>query len=68
MKIQESLKGKQELFSSDVKLLENQLDEKIGILSKITDISKITEYKKQINDITTKKQNYLAKLVLLEHI
>ena len=55
MKIQESLKGQTGTFSSDVKLLENQLDEKIGILSKITDISKITEYKKQINDITTKK-------------
>lgn len=55
MQIQESLKGQTGAFSSDVKLLENQLDEKIGILSKITDISKITEYKKQINDITNKK-------------
>lgn len=55
MQIQESLKGQTGAFSSDVKLLENQLDEKIGILRKITDISKITEYKKQINDITNKK-------------
>ena len=54
-KIQEALKGQTGAFSSDVKLLENQLDEKIQMLNKITDISKIIEYKKQINDIITKK-------------
>ena len=54
-KIQEALKGQTGAFSSDVKLLENQLDEKIEALNKITDISKIIEYKKQINDIITKK-------------
>lgn len=54
-KIQEALKGQKGASFSDVKLLENQLDEKIEALSKITDISKITEYKKQINDIVTKK-------------
>ncbi len=54
-KIQEALKGQTGIFSSDIKMLENQLDEKIELLSKITDISKITEYKKQINDIITKK-------------
>lgn len=54
-KIQEALKGKTGAFSSDVKLLENQLDEKIQMLNKITDISKIIEFKKQINDIITKK-------------
>lgn len=54
-KIQEALKGQTGIFSSDIKMLETQLDEKIEILSTITDISKITEYKKQINDIITKK-------------
>lgn len=59
-KIQEVSKGQTEALSSsvklsDVKLLENQLDEKIEELSKMTDVSKIIEYKKQINDITTKK-------------
>lgn len=54
-KIQESLKGQTSIFSSDVKLLENQLDEKVSALNKLTDISKITEYKKQIRDIVTKK-------------
>lgn len=55
IKIQEALEGQTGAFSSDVKLLENQLDEKIEALSEIKDISKITEYKKQINDIITKK-------------
>lgn len=54
-KIQETLEGQNDLFSSDVKLLENQLDEKIQQLNKLTDISKIVEYKKQINDLVTKK-------------
>lgn len=54
-KIQESLEGQTGAFSSDVKLLENQLDEQIKLLNKQTDVSKITEYKKQINDIITKK-------------
>lgn len=58
--IQEALKGQTEALNSDlkladVKLLENQLDEKIQELSRITDISKITEYKKQIEDLVSKK-------------
>lgn len=60
VKIQDVSKGQTEGISSDVKLsdiklLENQLDERIEVLSKLTDMSKITEYKKQINDIITKK-------------
>lgn len=54
-KVQEALKGQMGISYSDVKMLENQLDEKIQLLSKTTDISKITEYQKQINDIVTKK-------------
>lgn len=54
-KIQESLKGQTGIFSSDIKLLENQLDEKIALLSKTSDMSKITEYKKQISDLVSKK-------------
>lgn len=59
-KIQEASEGQtgallSDVKLADVKLLENQLDEKIEALNKITDISKITEYKKQINDIITKK-------------
>lgn len=53
--IQKALEGQTELFSSDIKLLEQQLDEKIELLSKTTDMSKIAEYKKQINDLVVKK-------------
>lgn len=59
VKIQEVLKGQAEIDNSvklsDVKILENQLDEKIGLLNKLTDLSKITEYKKQLSDLITKK-------------
>lgn len=54
-KIQEALEGQKGIYSPDIKNLENQLDEKIELLNKITDISKITEYQKQINDLITKK-------------
>lgn len=54
-KVQETLKGQKGIPYSDVKMLENQLDEKIELLSKTTDISKISEYQKQINDLVTKK-------------
>ena len=55
LQIQEALKGQKDTSSSDVKLLENQLDGKIEMLNKITDMSKMEEYRKQINEIITKK-------------
>ncbi len=54
-KVQEALKGQTGISYSSVKMLDNQLDEKIELLSKTSDISKISEYQKQINDIVTKK-------------
>ena len=53
--IQEALKGQKGLLPSDIKLIENQLDEKIEALKKVKDISKIVEYQKQINNLITKK-------------
>lgn len=59
-KVQEALKGREGTLTSDIKLseiklLENQLDEKVALLNKTSDISKITEYKKEINDLVSKK-------------
>lgn len=54
-KIQEVLKSQTELFPLDIKLLEDKLDEQIEGLSIINDMAKISEYKKQINDIIAKK-------------
>ena len=39
-KIQEALEGQTNLYTSDIKLIENQLDEKIEQLNGTTDISK----------------------------
>ena len=55
VQIQEALKVQTNIFSSDVKLLDNQLDEKVQLLREITDISKLSEYQKQIEDLVTKK-------------
>lgn len=54
-KIQEALEGQKGIYSADIKTLENQLDEKMELLNKMTDITKITEYQKQINELVTKK-------------
>lgn len=54
-KIQEVMMSDNSLFSSDMKLLENQIDEKVADISQITDATKLAEYKKQINDLVTKK-------------
>lgn len=54
-KIQETMTNQTDLFSSDMKLLENQIDEKVQYINKVTDVSKLTEYKKEIEDLVTKK-------------
>ena len=54
-KIQEIMISDTSLFTSDMKLLENQIDEKVEGINKITDVNKLVEYKKEINDLVTKK-------------
>lgn len=54
-KIQEVMMNDSSLFSSDMKLLENQIDEKVVDISQITDATKLAEYKKEINNLVTKK-------------
>ena len=54
-KIQEVMKSDTSLFSSDMKLLENQIDEKVANINKITDSTKLEEYKKEIDDLVRKK-------------
>lgn len=43
------------LLATEVKTIENQIDEKVKELNKITDMSKIVEYKKEINELVSKK-------------
>jgi putative membrane fusion protein len=62
VKIQEAMKNQTDLYSSDIKLLENQLDTKVEDLNKITDVSKLEEYRKEIMDIVTKKSERYGEL------
>ncbi len=55
IKIQDAMGNETSLFSSDIKLLENQISQKLNEASTLNDIQKITEYKKDINARITKK-------------
>ena len=55
IKIQEVMSKQTDLYSSDMKLLENQIDAKVELLNQSNDISKLNEYKKEISDLVTKK-------------
>lgn len=54
-KIQEVMKSNTNLFPSDMKLLENQIDEKVYNINKINDITKLEEYKREIDNLVKKK-------------
>ena len=54
-KIQETMASDNSLLTADMKLLENQIDEKIENISEITDVTKLTEYKKEIDNLVSKK-------------
>lgn len=54
-KIQEVMVNDTSLFTSDMKLLENQIDEKVADINQIVDSTQLAEYKKEINDLVTKK-------------
>lgn len=54
-KIQTAMQENKDLFTSDMKILEKQIDIKVAELSKIKDVSKLAEYKKQISELVTKK-------------
>lgn len=60
LKIQDAL-SKQEFFSTaDIKNLEKQIDEKIKTINRLTDIHKISEFKKDISNIVSKKAKIIG--------
>ena len=61
-KIQEVMINDTSLFSSDMKLLENQIDEKVEDINQLTDVAKLVEYKKEINNLVTKKAQIAGNL------
>ncbi|MBR3003207.1 MAG: hypothetical protein IKF38_06635 [Clostridia bacterium] len=54
-KIQKVMQEVSGILPSDVKTLENQIDNKVIELNKLTDNSKINEFKKEISELVTKK-------------
>lgn len=55
IQIQQAMEKQTDLFSSDMKLLENQIEEKLDEVVKITEVKRIAEYKKDMNTQITKK-------------
>ena len=55
IKIQEAMRKENNIFSSDIKLLDNQIEQRLMDIYKQNDIQKIKEYKKDINTYVTKK-------------
>lgn len=62
LKIQEALSKQPTIFSTDIKILEKQIDEKTQNLKSLTDIHTINEYKKEIEEIAGKKAKIAGKL------
>ncbi len=54
-KVQEIMVNDDSLLTADMKLLENQIDEKIENISKLKDVTKLAECKKEIDNLITKK-------------
>ena len=54
-KIQEVMTNDSNLPNSEMKLFENQIDEKIADISKEKDTTKLAEYKKEIDNLVTQK-------------
>ena len=59
-KIQEVMSAQKNLPTSDVILIENQIDEKVEELNNLTDVTKMSECKKEINELVTKKANIIG--------
>ena len=55
LKIQEALQSQPVIFSTDIKNLDKQIDEKLLDLHTITDMHTISEYKKEIEEMVNKK-------------
>ena len=61
-KIQEAMSNETQLFTSDIKSIETQIDEKLLEIRNISDTAKLEEYKKEIGELITKKANIAGDL------
>ncbi len=62
IKIQEALEGQTNIYTNDIKILENQIEENLKQIRSTNDILKIREYKKNINNSITKKAQIIGDL------
>ena len=62
IKIQEAMANENNFFNTDMKLLENQIQEKLIEFETFNDIQKMAEYKKDINTRITKKAKIAGEL------
>ena len=60
--IQEAMVGQTDLFSGDIKAIEDQIENKVEGLNLKNDIQEIAEYKKDINTYITKKSKIAGDL------
>lgn len=61
LELQEALtKEKSIATSADIKIIDNQINEKASILSSLTDLQEIEEYKKEINNLITKRSQIVG--------
>lgn len=60
--IQDALEEQSDVFSGDIKLLDNQIEEKITQIRGVNDLNTINEYKKEINEYMLKKAKIVGEL------
>ena len=61
-KIQEAMTNETDLFTSDMKSIETQIEQKLLEISNVNDTTRLEEYKKEINELITKKANIAGDL------
>ena len=59
LKLQEALKNEKIATTSELKLIENQIDKKIEKLKKLSNIQEISEYNKDIDTLLDRKINFI---------
>ena len=62
IKIQDAMSNENDILPNDVKRLETQIQDRLIEVQNLNDVQKIIEYKKQINDIITKKARMAGEL------
>ncbi len=62
IQIQQALQNENTMFSTDIKLLETQIEEQLEGIYENTDIQEIEQYKKSINNAMTKKSKIAGEM------